>query len=184
MNGLQNWNDNPILISVDSLENPLKDIEFPAITICPDFEPDHTALTELVFNLFDYNCELGNDNCDIIRKDFKDSIDNVFDNMKDTIDKVQFDKESYFDIDYSNCTAKKGDLPDIPCIFPFEVRGIKYYECIWKDHPNNENLPWCSTTAKSNYSELTDWGNCEPGCPIHSEPKGIWASYNHLQFPF
>ena len=57
MNGMQDWNDNPVLISVDSLENPLKDIEFPAITICPDFEPDHTALKELVFNLFEYNCD-------------------------------------------------------------------------------------------------------------------------------
>ena len=52
----------------------LKDIEFPAITICPDFEPDHAALSELVFNLFDYNCDLGNDICANIRQDFKATI--------------------------------------------------------------------------------------------------------------
>ena len=178
MNGLQYWNENPILISVDSLENPLKDIEFPAITICPDFKPDHAALTELLFNLFEYNCDLGNDNCENIRQDFKNTGDRVFEEIKLIIDKVQFEKKSHnFDIDYSNCTTKKGDLSKFPCIFPFEKNGTEHYECIWEDHPNNEYRPWCSTTASRtdqihSESKLTDWGNCELGCPI-PKPEGI-----------
>ena len=51
------WNESPVLISVDSLSNRLKDIEFPAVTLCPDFPPDHAALTEQVFNLFKMDCE-------------------------------------------------------------------------------------------------------------------------------
>ena len=174
MNGLQDWNENPILISVDSLENPLKNIEFPAITICPDFEPDHTTLTELVFNLFEYNCDLGNNNCENIRQDFKAISNMVYDAMKSIIDKVQFDKGSYFDINYSNCTSKNGDRSDIPCVFPFEFKGMEYNECIWENHPNNENWPWCSTNTSGigqNYSELMNWGNCVLGCPIHPHPK-------------
>ena len=175
MNGLQDWIDNPVLITVDSLENPLKDIEFPAITICPDFEPDHTALTELVFNLFEYNCDLGNNNCEDIRQDFKSVVKFVSDEMRSIIDEVQFEKGSYFDIDYSNCISKKGDHSNIPCVFPFEFKGIEYFECIWEDHPNNENWPWCATAANvigQNHSKITDWGNCEPGCPIQPKPKG------------
>ena len=176
MNGLQYWSENPILISVDSLENPLKDIEFPAITICPDFKPDQTALTELVFNLFEYNCDLGNKNCDNIRQDFKYPGNIIFNAMESIIDKVQFEKKSYnFDMDYSNCTTKKWDLSKIPCMFPFENNGLEHYECIWEDHPNNEYRPWCITNASStdSESELIDWGNCELGCPFYSKPEGI-----------
>ena len=175
MNGLQGWNDNPVLISVDSLENPLKDIEFPAITICPDFKPDHTALKELIFNLFEYNCDVGNDDCDQIRQDFNESIRNMFDSLWSTVDKAEF-KDGYFDIDYSNCTTKNEDDLGIPCIFPFELNGTEHYECIWENHPLNENWPWCPTTVNgtvNNYSELTDWGNCDLGCPIQPKPEGM-----------
>ena len=170
---MQDWNDNPVLISVDSLENPLKDIEFPAITICPDFEPDHTALKELVFNLFEYNCDLENNNCENIRQDFKDPINQVFYGLESIIDNVKFEKEGYFNIDYSNCTTKKTflDGSDIPCMFPFEVNGTEYYECIWEDNPNYENWPWCATNAN------LDWGNCELGCPIHQKPTGITINF-------
>ena len=41
LDGIKDWNENPMIISVDSLETPMKDIEFPALTLCPDFEPDY-----------------------------------------------------------------------------------------------------------------------------------------------
>ena len=51
------------------MENPLKNIEFPALTLCPspDFQPDDWALTEQIFNSFDSNCNVGNDDCKQIR---------------------------------------------------------------------------------------------------------------------
>ena len=41
LDGIKDLNENPMIISVDSLETPMKDIEFPALTLCPDFEPDY-----------------------------------------------------------------------------------------------------------------------------------------------
>ena len=58
LDGMQEWNESPVLISVDSLGNRLKDIEFPAVTLCPDFPPDHAALAEQVFNLFKIDCNI------------------------------------------------------------------------------------------------------------------------------
>ena len=55
---MQEWNESPVLISVDSLGNRLKDIEFPAVTLCPDFPPDHAALAEQAFNLFKMDCNV------------------------------------------------------------------------------------------------------------------------------
>ena len=57
--GLKDWNDHPVLMNIDTLENPLDKIEFPAITICQanDFQPDNWAMTEQVFNSFEFNCK-------------------------------------------------------------------------------------------------------------------------------
>ena len=61
----QDWNENPILMTVETLDSPLQDIEFPAVTLCPsnDFQPDNWDLTEKVLNMFKFNCEVGKEDC-------------------------------------------------------------------------------------------------------------------------
>ena len=57
--GVKNWKENPVLMTVENFDSPLQSIDFPAITLClsPDFQPDNWALTEQVFNSFEFNCE-------------------------------------------------------------------------------------------------------------------------------
>ena len=60
MNGLQDWQENPVLMTVDTFDSPLESIDFPAITLCTsnEFQPDNWAITEHVFNSFKFDCEL------------------------------------------------------------------------------------------------------------------------------
>ena len=55
---LQDWTDNPVLMSVDTFMNPMGDVDFPAVTLCQSqtVQPDNWALTEQVFNSFKYDC--------------------------------------------------------------------------------------------------------------------------------
>ena len=56
--GYKDWEENPILMTVDTFDVPIEEIEFPAITLCPSptLQPDNWALTEQVFNSFKFNC--------------------------------------------------------------------------------------------------------------------------------
>ena len=59
LSALQDWSDNPVLMSVDTFMNPMREVNFPAITLCqsPSVQPDNWALTEQVFNSFKYDCK-------------------------------------------------------------------------------------------------------------------------------
>ena len=110
-NSFDGWNENPIIISVDSLENPLKDIEFPALTLCPDFEPDHTILVEELFNSFEFNCPLDDNTCDTIRKDFDDALEAVY-------NYVQF-RANNLEFEYGFTMTKDGQSPTLESKFYF-----------------------------------------------------------------
>ena len=59
LDGVQGWSESPVIISVDSLANPIREIEFPSLTLCPDreYQPDYLAIAEHVFNSFSFFCE-------------------------------------------------------------------------------------------------------------------------------
>ena len=52
--GLKDWEENPILMTVDTFDVQIEEINFPAVTLCPEptLQPDNWALTELVFFSF------------------------------------------------------------------------------------------------------------------------------------
>ena len=79
-------------MTVDTFDSPLHSIDFPAITLCTsdEFQPDNWALTEKVFNLFDFNCKYGDDSCDQIRKDFKPFLKIIFDKLYEKLEKLDF----------------------------------------------------------------------------------------------
>ena len=60
-------------MTVDTIDSPLKSIDFPAITLCTssNFQQDNWDLTERVLNSFKYDCDVGNDACNKIREDLK-----------------------------------------------------------------------------------------------------------------
>ena len=124
----------------------MKDIEFPAVTLCPDFPPDHAALAEQVFNLFKTDCNINDSDCDLMRHDIEKEYWYIYENILKGIDDVQFESK-YFGIDYSNCTTVEGPTPDLPCIFPFEFEGLEHHSCIWNPWKNGKHIcsfivPW------------------------------------------
>ena len=80
-----------MIISVDSLETPLKDIEFPALTLCPNFEPDYTALAEELFNQFEFNCDVGDEDCDQIRESFVGQLDQTYQDVQSKVNNLKFE---------------------------------------------------------------------------------------------
>ena len=187
MHGLNEWNENPVLISVDSLETPLKDIEFPAVTICPDFQPDYSALGELVLNLLKFNCDVGDNDCEKLRQELhvKNTLDNIYYVLDDAFDEIKFEP-NYFNSTYSNCTTVSGAATTgSQCIFPFEYHGKMHSECTWDGegyHYDNSGedwlnwinaaedvglYGWCATKVDNTSQYIPPhWGNCGPGCPI------------------
>ena len=79
-------------MTVDTFNSPLQSIDFPAITLCPSLslQPDNWALTEQVFNSFEFYCELENDDCDEIRKDFKPLLKLIYDLLFEKINNLEF----------------------------------------------------------------------------------------------
>ena len=59
----------------------------------------------------------------------------------------------------------------MPCIFPFEFKGIDHNQCIWDG--DSENGAWCSTKVDSKGKHLSgygNWGNCASECPFTPNP--------------
>lgn len=49
---LQDWANNPVLTTLDTIVAPIEDIQFPTVTVCPDetTDPDNWALIETILN--------------------------------------------------------------------------------------------------------------------------------------
>ena len=79
-------------MTVDTFNSPLKSIDFPAITLCPSssLQPDNWALTEQLFNSFEFNCGFENDDCNEIRKDFKPLLKLIYDTVFEKISTLEF----------------------------------------------------------------------------------------------
>ena len=92
-NSFQDWSDNPVLMTVDTFDSPMQNIEFPAVTLCPSdhFQPDNWALTEQVFNSFEFHCQPGNDVCNELRNDFQPVLRIIFDLVTNTFEALKFD---------------------------------------------------------------------------------------------
>ena len=80
--------------------------------------------------------------------------------------------KSYFHVvqtTNSTCKTVSGAVPNVSCIFPFKIDGIRYSTCImggnWNDWKN-----WCPTKVDSSgvYQHSTEnpntWGNCVSDC--------------------
>lgn len=60
----------------------------------------------------------------------------------------------------------------MPCIFPFEFKGIDHNQCIWDG--DSENGAWCSTKVDRKGKHLSghgSWGNCASECPFTPNPS-------------
>ena len=53
-----NWEDNPVITTMDSIAAPIKDIQRPTVTVCPDENtpPDNWAPIEVVANYLSFAC--------------------------------------------------------------------------------------------------------------------------------
>ena len=94
---VQEWNENPVITSVDSTESPLNDINFPTVILChePQFQVDNWALTEMIFNFFEFGCSISDFECkgsEALRNDFQPLLDKIFDHITKGIDGTVLDE--------------------------------------------------------------------------------------------
>ena len=101
LSGCQDWIENPVLMTVQTVDSPLPSIDFPSITLCtsPKFQPDNWALTEQVFNSFEFNCNYGNYRCNQVRKDFKPFLSKIFYLLSEKFDDLEFEPTTLENID-------------------------------------------------------------------------------------
>ena len=100
-NSIQDWNRNPVLITVDNIETSLSEVDFPALTVCnePQYQPDNWALPEMVLNAFAFVCnpKYSPEDCqktEALRKDFKPVLNAIFDELSQLVTKSKFHYES------------------------------------------------------------------------------------------
>ena len=65
LHAVQDWNKNHVLTSVDTVKEPLTNVDFPAIVACHEkpFNHDNWDLTELILNFFQTECESPGNDC-------------------------------------------------------------------------------------------------------------------------
>ena len=100
------WNDNPIITTVEEFGTSLNHVDFPTVTIChePKYQPDNWVLPEMILNFFAFDCWNKDVLCQAtenIRNDFGELVEYVFDVLDDTLtdSNVDLDKvsEALFD---------------------------------------------------------------------------------------
>ena len=96
-------------MTVDTIDSPLQDIDFPAITLCPSptFQPDNWDLTEKVFNMFKFNCEAGDDDCKEIGDDLQPFFQKIFELVSEKIDQLEFELTSV--VGYNKFSELQGE---------------------------------------------------------------------------
>lgn len=72
--GIMDWEENPVVTTINSIHTPIKDVQFPTITFCRNDNSnlDEWELVEHVFNFFELKCK--NDPCpdiEMLRKDLR-----------------------------------------------------------------------------------------------------------------
>ena len=101
-NAITDWNDRPVITSVETIDAPVNEIQFPTITFCHEdyFQPDNWALTEIVFNNFELRCpdekynEHGCEQTMKLREDFEPFFKLIFEEIGKLIDQANFDEDS------------------------------------------------------------------------------------------
>ena len=83
----EDWSQNKVLTSIDNVETPLKEVDFPTITIChePKYEVDNWALPEMILNLAPFE--------EKTKTYFEPVFNNIFNEVTNAIDNAIFDKD-------------------------------------------------------------------------------------------
>ena len=80
---IHEWANHPVITSIDNVETPLTEVDFPTLTIChePKYQTDNWALPELILNSFAFTCTDTKNDCkgtEALRQDFKHFLDFVY----------------------------------------------------------------------------------------------------------
>ena len=97
-NAWEDWEDNPVITSIESIDFPLKEVQFPTLTFCHEqyFKPDNWAILEVIFNFFEFTCGSQDADCfksTKIRQDFKPLFHKIFGEVSPIVDKIQFNDD-------------------------------------------------------------------------------------------
>jgi hypothetical protein len=84
------WANNPVITTLDSIAAPINLIQFPTVTVCTENNspPDNWAFAETILNVIAFECSTFSfdlptcGNTTVVREDFKDIYDKLFDLIK------------------------------------------------------------------------------------------------------
>ena len=92
------WSEAPVITTLDSIAAPIRDLQFPTVTVCQNEErpPDRWAFIETILNLLAFECSPENDKVfnvilqrceptEKVRKDFKFLLDQIATDLKSWI---------------------------------------------------------------------------------------------------
>ena len=103
------WENKPVITTLDSIAKPISYIQFPTVTICQDEykPPDRWAYLETILNYVEFDCDEAY-GCDRnrtqkVRNDFRGLIDSVINKFKGWIFNTKNIKTPIYDV-LSNTT--------------------------------------------------------------------------------
>ena len=69
----QDWDENPVLTTLDTIAAPITETQFPTVTVCPNeyTPPDNWAYLETILNAVHFSCKENCEKTGKIRKDFE-----------------------------------------------------------------------------------------------------------------
>ncbi len=94
-NAFQDWSDNPVITTLDSITVPIREIQFPTVTVCPyspNMKPNHWSYPQYILNSLSYECYQNdtrypacNDTLKV-RQDFQALTSGLFQHLLDLIE--------------------------------------------------------------------------------------------------
>ena len=111
----EDWEETPVMTTLDSIAAPINMIQFPTVTICQDEykPPDNWAFLETILNNIAFECSTDNDDENLppcekttkIRNDFEDVIQSVVQKFRAWLMNPEYHTTSVYDV-LSNITGE------------------------------------------------------------------------------
>ena len=113
-NAFSDWNNTPVITTLDSIAKPISYIQFPTVTICQDEykPPDRWAYLESILNYVEFDCdpdiyaECDRSRTQKVRNDFDNLIDSIENKFKGWLLNPNNVKTPIYDV-LSNTTTDK-----------------------------------------------------------------------------
>ena len=171
-NAFSDWNNMPVITTLDSIAKPISYIQFPTVTICQDEyqPPDRWAYLESILNYVEFDCdpdiyaECDRSRTQKVRNDFDNLIDSIENKFKGWLLNPNNVKTPIYDV-LSNVTYDpNGMMNDIKIqlaglMIKGEVSNGDLYDLIKKHFSDRVVIATALSSLHEEISEYDDYYN-------------------------